>query len=150
MYQEQLTQGLAVVDVLNSQSVNNASVSSLGVDMSKFKRVIFYLGNGGVGAAGTIDARLQSAASSGFSSGVHNMAGSNIAQITTNNVWASIEVSAERVQALNPGDRYVRLNLTGGGNAVTVYMLALGGEAAQKPASNSGLNTTYLGQTVVV
>ena len=31
MYTETMTQGLSIADVINSQSVNNASVSSLGI-----------------------------------------------------------------------------------------------------------------------
>jgi hypothetical protein len=153
---EQLTQGLSVIDVLNSQSVTNASVnSSVGVDMSKFRRVLFIIQVPALGAAGTLDGRLQSSASSTFAAGVHNITNSNLVQINTgttpgNNAIATIEVSADLVNFYNQGDRYVRLNLTGGGNAITVSALALGGEAVEKPAKNNDLNTTYLSQRVVV
>jgi len=148
---EQLTQGLSVIDVLNSQSVNNASVNSaVGVDMSKFRRVLFIIQAASLGAAGTLDGRLQSSASSSFASGVHNISNSNLTQITANNALATIEVSADLVASYNAGDRYVRLNLTGGGNAITVAALAVAGEGVEKPAKNNDLNTTYLSQRVVV
>jgi hypothetical protein len=148
---EQLTQGLSVIDVLNSQSVNNASVSSsVGVDMQKFRRVLFLIQAASLGAAGTLDGRLQSSASSTFASGVHNITNSNLTQILANNALATIEVSADLVNFYNQGDRYVRLNLTGGGNAITVAAVALGGESVEKPAKNNDLNTTYLSQRVVV
>lgn len=148
---EQLTQGLSVIDVLNSQSVNNANVSSsVGVDMQKFRRVLFVIQAGSLGAAGTLDGRLQSSASSTFASGVHNISNSNLTQILANNALATIEVSADLVNFYNQGDRYVRLNLTGGGNALTVAAVALGGESVEKPAKNNDLNTTYLSQRVVV
>jgi hypothetical protein len=153
---EQLTQGLSVIDVLNSQTITNASASSqVGVDMQKFRRVLFIIQAGALGAAGTLDGRLQSSASSTFASGVHNVTNSNLTQINVNttpynNAIATIEVSADLVNFYNQGDRYVRLNLTGGGNAITVAALALGGEAVEKPAKNNDLNTTYLSQRVVV
>jgi len=139
---EQLTQGLSLIDVLNSQNLNNLSASSaVGVDMQKFRRVLFVIQAGSLGAAGTLDGRLQSSASSTFASGVHNITNSNLTQI---------EVSAEMVNVYNPGDRYVRLNLTGGGNSIVVAAVALGGEAVEKPAKNNDLNTTFLSQRVVV
>jgi len=148
---EQLTQGLSVIDVLNSQNANNASVNSaVGVDMQKFRRVLFVIQAGSLGAAGTLDGRLQSSASSTFASGVHNITNSNLTQVTANNAVATIEVSADLVSFYNQGDRYVRLNLTAGGNAIVVAALALGGEAVEKPAKNNDLNTTYLSQRVVV
>jgi hypothetical protein len=148
---EQLTQGLSVIDVLNSQSVTNASVNSVvGIDMQKFRRVMFVIQAASLGAAGTLDGRLQSSASSTFASGVHNITNSNLTQITVNNAIATIEVSQDLVSSYNAGDRYVRLNLTGGGNAITVAAVALGGEAQEKPANKSDLNTTYLSQRVVV
>lgn len=153
MYSEQVTQRLALIDVINSQSVNNASVSSIGVDMSKFKRVLFVIQAASLGAAGTLDGRLQSAAASNFAT-PHNISGTNLTQITTsttpgNNAVATIEVRADQVTNANSGDRYVRLNLTGGGNAITVGAIGLGADAEQSPASQYNLNNTYVSQTVV-
>jgi hypothetical protein len=152
MYTETMTQGLSIADVINSQSVNNASVSSLGIDMSKFKRALFIIQAASLGAAGTLDGRLQSAPASNFAA-VHNIAGSNLTQINTsttpgNNALATLEIRADEIQA---GDRYVRLNLTGGGNAITVGAIGLAGEADAKPGNLLGdLNTTFLSQRVVV
>src|SRR5438270_6267888 len=151
MYTETMTQALSLADVINSQSVNNASVSSLGIHTSKFKRALFIIQAASLGAAGTLDGRLQSAPASNFAT-VHNIAGSNLTQITTsttpgNNALASIEVRVDEIQA---GDRYVRLNLTGGGNAITVGAIGLGGEADAKPGNLADLSNTYLSQRVVV
>src|SRR4051812_8817782 len=107
---EQLTQGLSVADVLNSQSVNNTSVASAGNDMSKFRRAMFIVQAASLGAAGTLDGRLQSAAASNFAT-PHNIAGTNLTQITTattpgNNAVSTIEVRDDQLQA---GDRYLRI-----------------------------------------
>ncbi len=144
---EQLTQGLSVADVLNQQSVNNASINSTGIDMSKFHRVLFAVQAASLGSAGTLDGRLQSAANANFNAGVHNIANSNLAQITANNAVATIEVRDDQVAAT---DRYVRLNLTGGGNAITVGAIGYGGEAELRPANKNDVNNTFLSQRVVV
>jgi len=154
MYTEQLSQYLTLVDVLNYQTVTNASVNStVGVDMQKFRRVIFWINVPSTGAAGTLDGRLQSAALSNFAT-PHNITGTNLTQITQastpgNNGWSSIEVRADQVVAQNPADRYVRANLTGGGNAITVLMLAFGAEAEQSPGNQYALSNSYLSQNVV-
>jgi hypothetical protein len=148
---EQLTQGLSIADVLNSQSVNNTSVSSAGLDMSKFRRVMYIVQAASLGAAGTLDGRLQSCSASNFASGVHNISSTNLTQINTsttpgNNAVATIEIRDDQVQA---GDRYVRLQLTGGGNAITVGAIGLGGEGDFKPANLNDVSNTYLSQRVV-
>jgi hypothetical protein len=145
MQQEQLTQALSVADVINSQSVNNTNVNSIGIDMSKFKRALFVIQCASLGAAGTVDGRLQSSAQSNFNV-VHNIANSNLTQIVANNALATVEVRADQLTA---GDQYVRLQLTGGANAVTVGALGLGGEAIHKPGNAADLNSTYLSQRVV-
>jgi hypothetical protein len=144
---EQLTQGLSVADVLNQQSVNNAAVASIGIDMSKFRRAMFVVQAASLGAAGTLDGRLQSCAQANFASAVHNIANSNFTQINANNALATVEVRDDQLTA---GDRYLRLQLTGGGNAITVGAVGLGGEAEEKPAKANDLNSTYLSQRVVV
>jgi hypothetical protein len=148
---EQLTQGLSVADVLNQQSANNASVNSAGIDMSKFHRAMYLIQAGSLGAAGTLDGRLQSCVQANFASGVHNIANSNLTQITTattpgNNAVATVEVRDDQLTA---GDRYLRLQLTGGGNAITVGAVGLGGEAEAKPAKANDVTNTYLSQRVV-
>ena len=147
---EQLTQGLSIADALNSQSVNNASINSAGIDMSKFRRVMYVVQAASIGAAGTLDGRLQSASASNFAT-VHNISGTNLTQINTsttpsNNAVATIEIRDDQVQA---GDRYVRLQLTGGGNAITVGAIGLGGEGDTKPANLNDVSNTYLSQRVV-
>jgi hypothetical protein len=148
---EQLTQALSVADVLNNQSVNNASINSTGIDMSKFRRAMYIVTVPSLGAAGTLDGRLQSAPASNFAT-VHNISGTNLTQITTattpgNNAVATIEVRDDQLQA---GDRYLRIQLTGGGNAITVGpIIGLGGEGDTKPANLNDVSNTYLSQRIV-
>ena len=152
-YNEQMTQALSIADVLNSQSVNNTSVSSAGVDMSKFHRVMYVIQAPSLGAAGTLDGRLQASAQSNFNV-VTNITGTNLTQILTastpgNNAVATIEVRSDEVANLSNSLKYVRLNLTGGGNAITVSAVGLGGISSQGPASQFDVGNTILSQRVV-
>jgi len=145
MYMEQLTQGLSVADVANTQNINNTNLNSIGIDMSKFHRAMFVIQCGSLGSAGTVDGRLQSSANSNFN-GVHNIANSNLTQIVVNNALATIEVRADQ---LTTGDQFVRCQLTGGGNSVVVGIIGLAGEAIHKPGDLNDLSNTYLSQRVV-
>lgn len=148
MYPEQMTQGIGYVDVLNIANVNNTSATSLGFSLASGKRVIYTIFAPNLGAAGTIDARLQSSPTSAFST-VHNITNTNIAQIVTNNNMATIEVRADQVQQQNNGDIYVRLRVDCGGNSLLVGALGQMGDSIQKPAKQYNLANTLLGQQII-
>ena len=143
---EQLTQGLSLADVINTQSVNNTNATSAGIDMTKFRRAMYEIQCGSLGSAGTVDANLQSSAQANFNV-AHNIASTNITQITQNNARVTIEIRDDQIQA---GDRYLRLRLTGGGNAVTVGATGWGSEAEQKPAKANDLGSNYVVQRLVL
>lgn len=156
---EPLTQCLSVQDVLNYQTVNNASVSSNGIDMSKFTRVMYQIQVPSLGLAGTVDARLQASSTSTFAA-VTNITNTNLTQITVsstvnNNAVATIEVRGDQLAELGNNLRYVRLNLTGGGNALTVAAVGWGACAEQGPAqfydtqTGSTSNATLVNQRVL-
>ena len=148
-FNENLTQALSYIDVINFNAANNTNLNSIGVDMSKFKRILYVVQNGGIGAAGTIDGRLQCSANSNFNT-ITNISGTNLTQITANNVAETVEVRADQVTNANANARYVRLQLTTGGNALTgVWATGIGSQSEQAPASQYNLNTTYLAVGVV-
>lgn len=142
MYMEQMTEGLPFIDVINSTSNNNTNTNSIGVDMSKVKRVRYFITPTNVGVGGLIDGRLQSSPNANFNV-VHNISGTNFTELNTNNVSTSVEVRADQVTQANAGDRYVRLQFTGSVVAVTAIAWALGGDTEQKPGSQYNLNTTF-------
>ncbi len=148
MFTETMTQALAIMDVINSTNITNANSNSAGLDMSEVKRCRYFLKSINLGAAGTLDARLQSSPNSNFNV-VHNITNTNIVQVNTNNVISTIEVRSDQVTQQNNGDRFVRLQMTGGGNAITVDAFGLGGESIQSPASQFGLGTNFVQQAVV-
>jgi hypothetical protein len=143
MYTELLSQALAYADVLNYQTVTNTSADSLGIDMADFKRVLYTLQCWSQGAAGQVVGQLQSCQYAAFNTNVHNIQGTSVT-LTVNNQSQEFEVSADQVVGANPLDRYVRLNVVGSGNAVTVSAIGQGGESMQKPAAQFNLASTYL------
>lgn len=151
-YTETFAQEIGVVDVLNSQTLTNASVSTLGVNMTNARRVKYTIVVPSLGAAGTLDGRLQASNSSSFTAGnVTNLQGTNLTQINTtttpsNNAIAEIEVRADQLQQANNAYQYVRLNLTGGGNPITVLAVGMSKDTPQRPISQYNLNSTFLSQ----
>lgn len=143
-FTEQLTQGLAIADVINRTNNDNTNTNSAGIDMSRGRRALYIIINSG--GTGTIDGRLQAAANSNFNV-VSNITGSNLNQTNTVNGVQTVEVRADQLPA---GTRYVRLQLTGSAAAVNVQAIGFLGEASFKPASQFNLNSaTLLGQVVV-
>ena len=142
MYTEQLTQALSLADFIPPANTANSATPnySTGIDISKFKRVMYEIQIGAITGAGTVDAKLQSAAASNFAS-AHNITGSNITQVTNANTRVTIEVRSDEVQQLNAGDRYVRLAVTIGANSVVFGATGWGGSAEHRPANANDPNT---------
>lgn len=131
MITEQLTQGLSIPAAeLDPVSQAAATVTSGAVDLAKFRRAMFIVMVGNVGGAGTVDAKIQQSATG--SSGWSDVTGSAITQITASNKIATLEIRADQ---LSSGQRFVRLSLTVGTNAVLIAVLPIGGEAVQKPGN---------------
>ena len=147
-YTAQFSEETTLVDKINYGTVTNASVNSLGVNMANVERVVYKIEAINMGAAGTIDARLQGSAASNFST-VTNLTGTNITQMTTNNTTTWVEIRSDQLAQAKAGLQYVRLNLTGGGNAVTCIVYGEGKDCSQRPASAFNLNTSYLAQQLV-
>lgn len=145
-YNESFAEGMAIVDKINYTTVTNQSISSIGVNMANAERVAFLIETINVGAAGTIDARLQACPAAAFSSGVVNLTGTNITQMTTNNKTTLVEVRGDQLAQTGNTLQYVRLNITGGGNATTMYAIGLAKDVSQRPASQFNLNSTYVSQ----
>lgn len=144
MYTETMKERLVYADVLNYQSVNNAAVTSLGIDMQDVKRAIYIINVWTTTAGtGTIDGRLQGSANSNFT-GNTNITGTNFTQLTANNTGTTVEIRADQLASFVAGYRYVRLSLTGATNAVTVSAIGLGADSVQSPGSQHNLNTTFL------
>lgn len=152
-YNENVNQRLSVGDVLNYQTVTNASVNSaVGINMANVRRACYFIQVDSLGSAGTVDARLQCSQFSNFASPT-NLQGTNLTQINTtttltNNCIAMIEVRSDQLAQVNNNQQWVRLNLTGGGNAVTLSAMGLGFDPVQRPGSQYN-GTNLVSQQVV-
>src|SRR3954454_6551575 len=97
MITEQLSQALSIAAAeLDPVSQAAATVTSGGVDMSKFERVMFVVMVGAV-TTGTVDAKLQESATSGGT--YTDISGASITQITTSNKIATLEIKATQLSA---------------------------------------------------
>ena len=145
MYQEQLTQALCFNSNPIHAAAQTASFTSGSVDLSKFKRALFILDVGAVsGTSPTFDAKLQESTDNVTFT---DLVGSNVAitTITTANHTVTLEVRADQLTK-----RYVRVTVTIGGTtpSFTCAVLALGGEAIEKPGSAN--NAAQVDQQKVV
>src|SRR5262245_9513721 len=105
MWTEQMSQGLSLAAApVHPQSVAVGTADTGGVDLQKFRRVMFIIDVGSVGAAGTVDAKLQESTDNATFT---DLAGTGVAitQITTSNKLATLEARAGQLSA---GKRYAR------------------------------------------
>jgi len=130
MYTEQMTQANAIVAKLDPVSQGTGTTTPMtDIDGSKYRRLLFILQIGSVGAAGTVDAKLRESKTAGGA--YQDASGAAITQVTASNKIVTIEIRPEQLDA---GYQFVQLSLTIGANAVLVGGVCLGGEAVEKPA----------------
>lgn len=143
MFTETLTQALSIQDVINSQSINGATVYSVKqIDMSTVKRAIYFFQGGTNGGGWT--GLLVGCATANIAATNTNLSGATTGSQTGNNQIATCEVRSDQVTNTNSTYRYVRavLNSTG---ATTLAAIGVGADSIQKPASQYNLNSTFLG-----
>jgi len=148
MYTEELSQQLSVNDFVAPQTTGNTTTNSTGIDMQKFKRVMYQII---IGAnSGQLDANLQSCFEANFASTVHNMTSTNIA-ITGSNCIVTIETTDIQVAQQNAGDRYLRLSIqtTNAGNT-NFTAVGLAESSKHEPASANDLPANTLIERIVV
>lgn len=148
-YNETCKDRMGFADVLNYASQNNTTATSLGIDMSKFKRAIFIVSCWTTTAGtGTLDGRLQGSANANFT-GNTNISGTNLTQLTANNTFTTTEIRADQLTQANSTYKYVRLHITTATNAVTCSAIGIGVDSVQNPGSQYNLNSTFLATQVV-
>jgi hypothetical protein len=137
MYTETLTQRMALANGIAPQQLNNARLSSDGIDMLQARRAVFILS---IGAnAGSISAWLQESADNSTwtandtAGSFSNSGGNNVSQtgLTTANKLYTFEVRAGQLSA---GKRYVRLQIKEVNvQNVQVCVVAFSDEGIHKP-----------------
>jgi hypothetical protein len=143
MYTEQLTQAAGICAPVNPQTVNNATKTTSGIDLSLFKRAFFLLEIGAVTGGGSINAKLQESTDN---STFTDLAGNNVSMtgLTTSNKQYTFEVRADQLTK-----RYVRLSYTETGSQnVLSAAIGFGMDAIHKPG-NANNDASVATQNVV-
>lgn len=137
MYTEQLSQGLALIATIHPASYS-AKTSSDGIDMKLFRRVMFVINSGVIGANTIAGAVTGSTDNSTFTTTItgKSLNSGTFSGTVDNNHEAIIEVTAEECEAA--GVRYIRLDLTPSGAAL-LSAVALAGVVRYSPASDYNL-----------
>ena len=145
MYTEQLSQGLALIATIHPASYS-AKTSSDGIDMKLFRRVMFVINAGVLGANTCTGVVTGSTDNSTFATTItgKSLAAGTFSGTIDNNREAIIEVTAEECETA--GVRYIRLDLTPSGAAL-LSAVALAGVVRYSPASD--YNLTSVNEIVV-
>jgi hypothetical protein len=131
-----MSEDLAVLGEINPVSQGTGTLTMGPVDMGKVGAILVELDIGSVGAAGTVDMKLQwSATSGGAYADIPNSA---ITQVTASNKKVQVELRASRLSDQDLG-QFVRASVTIGGNAVLIAGRILGSKAHYYPASKQNL-----------
>jgi hypothetical protein len=141
------SENVGVLATIDPVSQGVGAISTGYVDMAKFQQLLAVIQTGVLGAAATVDAKLQQATSAA-GAGVKDVAGKAIVQIvkaTGDNKQALINLRGEQLD-VNNGFRYVRLTLTVGAAASLVGASLLGVFARNGLAADS--NQAAVVQTV--
>ena len=117
MYTETITQRLALANGIPPQVLNNARLSSDGIDMQKSHRALFVLSIGAVTGGGSISAWLQESADN---STWTDVAGATFTAVTASNNVQTI--TFERTK------RYLRHSRTASGTSPAFVLGVLIGE----------------------
>ena len=148
-FNEQLSEALSLYDKVDPSNAAAGTQNSSGIDLQKFRRVIFSVQVGAITGAGTLDVKMQSSANSNFNV-VHNFTGGAITQITNANPnnLVTLETNDEYVVSQNSGDRYVRVQCVVTTNNVIYGVVGYGGVPAQNPAKAQDSSTLALQRLV--
>jgi hypothetical protein len=146
MYTQQLSQRLGVVGSIHSASQSVGTALTEAIDLSKSRRFLFVVDVGALGASATVDFKVQGATTSGGT--YTTIANTSIAQITTNNQVATVEITTEGVQALNLGYTYIKGALVVGTAASQASVVAYAADSRNEPTSKQ--NVSYVAAPIIL
>lgn len=143
-YTEKLSQQLAFIGQYNPASVAASTVLTASIDMAKYRRLLFIIQCGVLGASATIDAKVQQAATSGgsYTDLSPTKAITQLVKASNDNSVVLIDLAAEE---LTQGQRFVKLSVTVGTAASIFGVVVLGSDGRYHP---QGDNLAAVVQTV--
>lgn len=138
MYNERLTEALALVACIDPDAYTTGTQGSDSVDMKLHRRAEFIVMAGDLGSSATLDFKLQGSADD---STWVDISGKSITQLTQagtdSNKQAEVEITAEEAGAL--GYRYIRGVMTVGVATSDAGVVALADFSRYGPASENDL-----------
>lgn len=133
-----------------SNHASNTDTSVAGIDMRALRRLITFLDIGVINTSGTLSLFYYSSANANMvgstNLGNSNTFTTNILNCNTSNRIESLEIRADQLPA---GHRYVQPVVVTGTTTANFGLIALGGEAAYKPANQFNV-TNVLDQGLVM
>lgn len=139
MYNERLTEALAVLAQLAPANQTAAAHAVGPFSIAEFGRVIFLINVGVLGSSATVDFKVQASATSGGT--YADVSGTSITQITSGATnFVTVEVTREALMASSQGP-YIKGVLTVGTAASQAGVVALGAEPRYGPASDFNVVT---------
>ena len=130
------TDRAAVIGVIDPDAYSNAAYDTGWIDVESFGRVMAIISVGTLGSSATVDAKLQSAETSG-GSGSSDVTGAAITQLTQGGTDSDKQAIINlNVDNLPEGDKFVKLIVTIGTAACDMGALLLGFDPRYAPASD--------------
>jgi len=136
---ERLTEGLCFPDVINAYPTLTTAQLGAAIDLSKIRKVAFFVYCGTIGSGGTVTAKIKGCATSGGSyTDITNYSLTLTDAASESNKGKVLEVSAQNVNALGLSYRFVKLSV-GADQSSAVYTATIGGGGPEEPinAQNS-------------
>lgn len=150
MWTENVTQAMTIAaDGIHSASQSASEKLTSAADITKFRKVVFLIDSGTLGASGTLDFVVKwSATSGGTYAAVTGTAVTQMVVATDNNKYVQVEVAADKLATFAPTAKFVKGSLTPGTAASNSNVTVLGFLSGHEPTSNKA--DAALKQTVVL
>lgn len=134
MFAETLTQQLAIpVTPVHAQTINNTTLDTVGVNMSKFERVMFLCDVGTNAASASVIFKLQDSPTVGGT--YTDITGGATTAITTASKIKTLEIRADQ---LNASAEFVRCRATeSAAQVATITIIPLAGFVRHRPETDS-------------
>jgi hypothetical protein len=136
-YTELLSEQVAVAaDGIHSASQSAAEKLTGAVDLGKWRQVMFVIDSGTLGASGTLDFQIKGSATSGGTyTAITGTAITQLVKATDDNKYVNVCITAEKVQALGLGYKFIKGSLLPGTAAANSSVTVLGAKTRFEPAN---------------